>query len=88
MKKRGFLLFILLIMISTLIGQTLPDKAIVGYWHNWGYTPNSLLLTDIPDAYDVINIAFATPSEPFGSTMQFTPDSGIYPNPDDNAIYS
>ena len=84
MKKRGFLLFILLIMISTLlVGQTLPDKAIVGYWHNWGYTPNSLLLTDIPDAYDVINIAFATPTEPFGSTMQFTPDSGIYPNPDD-----
>ena len=86
MKKHAVLLLILLIVISNLFGQTLPDKVIVGYWHNWGYTPNSLLLNDIPEAYDVINIAFATPTEPFGSTMQFTPDPGIYSNQDDFII--
>jgi chitinase len=80
MEKLVFVLFIMCIM--ALSGQPIPDKVIVGYWHNWGYSPNSILLPDITDAFDVINIAFATPSEPFGSTMQFTPDPGIYPNVD------
>ena len=80
MKKRFFLLLLLAVVISILTGQTLPDKIIVGYWHNWGYTPNSVYLNEISDAYDVINIAFATATEPYGSTMQFTPDPGIYPN--------
>jgi len=71
------------VLFSTLIGQTLPDKIIVGYWHNWGYTPNTVYLDEIPEAYDVINIAFATATEPFGSNMQFSPDPGIYPNLDD-----
>ena len=84
MKKYMLLLLLLFsIITSILIGQTLPEKIIVGYWHNWEYSPNTLLLTEIPEAYDVINIAFATPTEPFGSTMQFCPDPGIYPNPDD-----
>ncbi len=83
MKKLFFLMLFLAVVISILTGQTLPDKILVGYWHNWGYTPNSLLLTEIPEAYDVINIAFATATVPFGSTMQFNPDPGIYPNLDD-----
>jgi chitinase len=81
MKKITVLLFLLCAIV--LSGQPLPDKVMVGYWHNWGYSPNSVLLSEITDAFDVINIAFATPTEPFGSTMQFTPDAGIYPSVDD-----
>ncbi len=80
MKKNAFILLILMIFVSTIFAQNLPNKIIVGYWHNWGYTPNTVYLDEIPEAYDVINIAFATATEPFGSTMQFTPDPGIYPN--------
>jgi chitinase len=59
--------------------QTNPERVLIGYWHNWG-SPNALPLTAIPDAYDVINIAFATPSVPNGATMQFTPFAGAYPS--------
>jgi len=81
MKKIVILLFLLCIM--SLNGQPLPEKVMVGYWHNWGYSPDSVLLPEITDAFDVINIAFATPTVPFGSIMQFTPDAGIYPSVDD-----
>ncbi|MDP8210727.1 MAG: glycosyl hydrolase family 18 protein [Candidatus Stygibacter australis] len=81
MNKIIIVVFLLCIMF--LSGQPLPEKVMVGYWHNWGYSPNSILLSEITDAFDVINIAFATPTEPYGSTMQFTPDAGIYPSVDD-----
>ncbi len=61
----------------------LPDRLLVGYWHNWGGSPNALLLTDIPAEYDVINIAFSTPTMPSGSMMQFSPESSIYDTPQD-----
>jgi len=61
----------------------LPDRLLVGYWHNWGAWPNTVYLTDVPDEYDVINIAFAVPIEQFGSEMIFTPDYGIYPDHED-----
>lgn len=66
-----------------LLAQNLPDKIIVGYWHNWGYSPNTVYLDEIPAAFDVINIAFATPTEAFGASMEFIPDAGIYPNIND-----
>lgn len=47
------------------------------------YSPNNLHLTDIPDAYDVINVAFAVPSVAFGAEMVFEPDAGLYPNNQD-----
>lgn len=59
--------------------QDLPDRLLVGYWHNWVSSPNSLTLAQVPAAYDVVNVAFATPSTPFGSTMEFAPDPGLYP---------
>ena len=71
-----------LMLAVALTAQTVPDRVLVGYWHNWGY-PNALPLTAIPAAYDVINIAFATPSTPLGATMQFTPFAGAYPNSQD-----
>jgi len=83
MRKLKLLILLILFLSTALMSQTLPEKIIVGYWHNWGYTPNTVYLTEIPEAYDVINIAFATPTVAFGSTMEFTPDSGIYPNIND-----
>lgn len=55
--------------------QALPDRLLVGYWHNWG---TGLKLAAIPRAYDVINIAFATPTTTAGATMTFTPARSLY----------
>ncbi len=88
-KRNLFILICLLLIVlffysgPEAIAQNLPNRLIVGYWHNWGYSPSSLLLTEIPEAFDVINIAFAVPTMPYGSVMQFTPDPGIYPEPQD-----
>ena len=62
-----------------LAAQSVPDRVLVGYWHNWG-SPSAMPLTAIPAAYDVIDVAFATPTTPSGATMQFTPDVAAYPS--------
>ena len=64
-------------VLTSLEAQSLPDRILVGYWHNWT-APNALKLTAIPAEYDVVNIAFATPTTLYGSTMRFTPAPGIY----------
>jgi chitinase len=64
-------------------GALLSKRLLVGYWHNWGGSPNSLRLTQIPQAYDVINIAFAVPTTPSGATMSFRPDPSIYATTDE-----
>lgn len=81
MKK--LLLFIFLFMVSIISAQNLPEKIIVGYWHNWQYSPNTVYLHEIPDAYDIVNIAFATPTIPSGASMEFVPDPEIYPDVND-----
>ncbi len=60
-------------------GRDVPGKALIGYWHNWTGSPVTLDLTDVPAAYDVVVVAFATPTTPAGATMSFEPDPGIYP---------
>ena len=64
------------------LAQDLPDRVLVGYWHNWTAS-TALGLLAVPDAYDIINVAFATPNVPSGSVMQFAPAAGIYPNAQD-----
>ncbi len=59
--------------------DSLPPHILVGYWHNFVNEAGSLRLSGVPPAYDVVNVAFAV-SAPDGSTMQFAPDPGIYPN--------
>lgn len=63
--------------ISEQLEQPLPDRVLVGYWHNWD-SATTVNLQAVPPEYDVVNIAFATPTVPGGATMQFTPDAGIY----------
>ena len=89
MKRKSALsffniLFILLFLKSSFSSAEVPNKALIGYWHNWqSPNPTPLLLDDIPLAYDVIDIAFAIPDVPLGTNMQFTPDTGIYSDPQD-----
>jgi chitinase len=73
------LLAFCLVAAGPIAAQGTPDRVLVGYWHNWS-SPNTLQLTAIPEAYDVINIAFATPTVSHGATMQFTPFAGAYPS--------
>ena len=49
------LLFLALTLFSLFVKAQLPDKVLVGYWHNWG----SLRLINVDDRYNVIALAFA-----------------------------
>jgi len=68
------------LFVSTCVGQSLPDRILVGYWHNWGGSL-ALRLSQVPEEYDVVNIAFATPTTPAGATMQFSPAVSMYSGP-------
>lgn len=52
---------------------TLPARIVVGYWHNFDNGSGVIRLRDVSPKYDVINIAFAEPTVPNGSTMAFVP---------------
>ncbi len=74
-------LFFVASLSSLGAAQDVPDRILVGYWHNWGFSPNNLTLAQVPVEYDVINVSFAVPSTPLGSTIVFSPDPQLYPNP-------
>ena len=57
---------------------TLPDRLLVGYWHNFDNGSGVVKLRDVSDKWDVINIAFAEPTVQGGASMTFTPDNAIY----------
>lgn len=58
---------------------TLPRHILVGYWHNWQAEAASFIrLKDISPAFDVINIAFASPAGADG-VMDFAPCSATTP---------
>ena len=69
----------LLFVVAPVVAQDVADRVLVGYWHNWPMSPNTLRLTDVPDAYDVVNVSFAIPAFPGSATMTFTPDATTYP---------
>jgi chitinase len=55
---------------------------LIGYWHNFlNGAANGLKLREIPAAYDVINVSFAEPTTPLGSTIQLVVDPRIYGDP-------
>ncbi|MBP1656867.1 MAG: class chitinase [Bacteroidetes bacterium] len=63
--------------------DTLPGRLIVGYWHNFSNAAGIIRLAQVPDAYDVINVAFAEPTAALGSTMRFIPAPELYVNTQD-----
>lgn len=79
MRTLEVVLFTMIMITASNVLAELPDRLLVGYWHNWSY-PNTLTLLEVPAEYDVINVAFATPTMPNGAMMQFSPSSGIYSN--------
>lgn len=56
----------------------IPDRILVGYWHNFDNGSGVVKLRDVSDKWDVINIAFAEPTTQGGASMTFTPDNAIY----------
>ncbi|MDA7936345.1 glycosyl hydrolase family 18 protein [bacterium] len=72
------LLSILLAAASSVCAQNAPARLLVGYWHNWS-SPNVLQLAAVPEAFDIINVSFATPTVANGASMQFAPFPTAYP---------
>ncbi len=56
----------------------LPDRLLVGYWHNFINGAGGMKLSEVSADWDVINVSFAIPSTPTGSNMVFEPDNAIY----------
>jgi chitinase len=79
-----FLLLFLAIVTASSFGQDFPERALIGYWHNWTGS-NGIPLAQVPAEYDVVNVSFAIPTTPAGAVMSFAPDPGLYPNPADFA---
>lgn len=52
-------------------GGQLPKHVLTGYWHNFINGSSNLKLSDVPDQYDIIVLAFADmdPSKPGGVTF-------------------
>lgn len=55
-------------------------RAIVGYWHNFSNGSVDLRLTDIPDDYNVIDVAFLEQVPGSNCAVQFTPYATMYPD--------
>jgi chitinase len=56
----------------------LPKHILIGYWHNW-HNPSAafLRLGEVVPHFDVINIAFAVPSQTGNGEIVFTPHDAI-----------
>ncbi|MGY3795536.1 Ig-like domain-containing protein [Aquimarina sp. 433] len=54
-------------------GGDLPDRILVGYWHNFNNGSSTPKLRDVSEKWDVICIAFAEPKFGSRSDMTFTP---------------
>ncbi len=67
-----------LIRPATAGQAALPERIIVGYWHNFSNGSVLIPLAGIPDAFDVINVAFAEPTTFLGATMKFVPAPELY----------
>jgi chitinase len=58
--------------MTPLLKQSAPAKLLGGYWHNFSNAAGVVPLADIPDAYDVVNIAFAVPAPGSTSDIRLT----------------
>jgi|HubBroStandDraft_6_1064221.scaffolds.fasta_scaffold23771_4 chitinase len=58
--------------MTPLLKQNAPAKLLGGYWHNFANAAGVVPLADVPDAYDVVNIAFAVPAPGSTSDIRLT----------------
>lgn len=82
-RKSSLQIFFIMALAFPSQQRDYPDRFLVGYWHNFINGAGPLLFSEIPDEFDVINIAFAVPDVVFGSNMIFSPDPALYPDPQD-----
>ena len=56
----------------------LPKHILVGYWHNWQAEATRFIrLRDVPESFDVVNVAFATSKGGSIGLMDFRPCGGV-----------
>ncbi len=64
------------IRVRTNDGSTdLPDRVIVGYWHNFDNGSGFIRPENVSSKFDVVNISFAEPVSGSTSLIDFTPDA-------------
>ncbi|WP_221420230.1 Ig-like domain-containing protein [Fulvivirga sp. M361] len=76
-KKFLWLVLIFCFHSLSLIGQTntsLPERVIVGYWHNFDNGSGFIRPENVSPKFDVVHIAFAEPVSGSTSLIDFTPD--------------
>ena len=56
-------------------GGELPDRVIVGYWHNFDNGSGFIRPENVSSKFDVVNISFAEPVSGSTSLIDFTPDA-------------
>ena len=52
----------------------LPDRVIVGYWHNFDNGSGFIRPENVSSKFDVVNVSFAEPVSGSASLIDFTPD--------------
>lgn len=69
-----FIAIVCLLATNNLFGSNLPERVLVGYWHNWDHPFAPMVAPEkVHPAYNVINIAFATPREGTDYDIYFHP---------------
>lgn len=53
--------------------NSIPDKILVGYWHNFDNNTGVIRLRDVSPAWDVINLSFGEPTSVTSGDIKFAP---------------
>lgn len=53
--------------------SSIPDKILVGYWHNFDNGTGTIKLRDVSPAWDVINLSFGEPTTVTSGDIKFQP---------------
>ena len=75
MKTRILYILIVFICVCAHIQAQIPQKALIGYWHNWNISEAPYIqLNALDSRYNVIDFAFAIPHAGTDYQMEFIPE--------------
>ena len=75
MKTRILYILIVFICVCADIQAQIPQKALIGYWHNWNISEAPYIqLNALDSRYNVIDFAFAVPHAGTDYQMEFIPE--------------
>ena len=75
MKTRILYILIVFICVCAHIQAQIPQKALIGYWHNWNISEAPYIqLNALDSRYNVIDFAFAVPHAGTDYQMEFIPE--------------